>query len=72
MKHVRLCIALAPWFVILAGCDTGTPSGPIKGVSQSAPKLEEFDERGNYTPYYASGEMETPRVKPVRTTLSGG
>lgn len=58
--------ALASLLAVLAaalgaGCDMGTPQGQIPGVTQAAPKLEEYDDRGNYTPYYATAEMITPR-----------
>jgi hypothetical protein len=56
-------ILVASFMIYLAsvGCDTGTPRSQIPGVTQSAPKLEEFDPRGNYTPYYATAEMNQAR-----------
>ncbi len=49
-------------FVLAAvSCDTGTPRSRIQGVTQAAPKLNEYNERGVYAPYYATGEMNTPR-----------
>lgn len=47
-----------------AGCDFDGPSAEgvgIRGVSQSAPYLPEFDATGQYTPYYATGDMARPR-----------
>lgn len=50
--------------VVPSGCDSssgGSSGGGISNINQSAPRLEERDENGNYRPYYATGEMVRPR-----------
>ena len=56
----------------VAGCDTGEPQSQIRGVKQSAPPLSEFDDRGNYSPYYATAEMNTPRYFHEGQISAGG
>lgn len=46
-----------------ASCDDGptTDGGGLTNVSQSAPRLEEFDETGAYVPYKGTADMNRPR-----------
>lgn len=53
-----LCLA-----VILGGCGGGTsaPGVGIQGVSQAAPPLSEYNAQGDYSPYFATGDLQRPR-----------
>jgi len=54
-------VFLAGALFLLAGCSSGSGGPGIQGVSDEAPRLSEFDEDGNYSPYYPTAAMGRPR-----------
>ena len=54
------------------GCDLGTPVSGLRGLLETAPPLEEYDDFGTYLPYKTTGEMYQPRYLHVAHTNSGG
>lgn len=58
--HATILLA-AIGALVLGACDLGTPTSRIQGVTQAAPQLEEYNDRGDYTPYYSTAELNTPR-----------
>ncbi|MEM7263548.1 MAG: hypothetical protein AAF488_16290, partial [Planctomycetota bacterium] len=61
LTMTRHCLLLFAALFVLSACDTGVPGDVIPGVTQSAARLQEFDDRGDYSPYFGAGEMNTPR-----------
>ena len=52
-------LSLVWTLLLLAGCSGGRLG--IQGVNDEAPELLEFNEQGDYEPYYATAKMERPR-----------
>lgn len=72
-------LRLVPLAVLLAGlltsCDLGGRSAEgvgITNVSQAAPRLLDHNEAGDYTPYFATGDLNRPRYLHESLILQSG
>lgn len=60
---------------LLTGCGFGSGSAEgvgIQNVSQAAPRLQDHNDAGDYTPYYATGDLNRPRYLHESIILQSG
>ncbi len=63
LRAVNRCLLFANALMILISCGGGksAPGVGIQNVTAAAPRLQEVNSSGDYSPYYATGDLQRPR-----------